>query len=185
MRIKIWILALLLAAFPLFSQNYRLGGALGVGSNVTDSDAGLSDSNFEPRELHFGWYKTSDTILTFRAGQLEPGSDISMGTPDFTYYALTVDYLFYDEMFSTGFYLGPAYYDGEVSWKIDSGDVGTGENQFELSEESQLGVTGGVETFIPVLKHLDLFLTLSAHYIPLDREHQIYAGVLGGLSIKF
>ena len=176
MRILITLTVVLLAALPLTAQSYIVGANIGVG---TMEDIDENRHNFDTREFMAGWFTEDDTILNLRLGQVEEGSDVSDASPELDYFAVTVDYLFYDKVFTTGFFLGPAYYDGEVSYAVE------GESGRTIEDENLVGAIGGIETFFPLSRRLELFFQVSGHYLPLEREAEILLGFSGGLTYTF
>lgn len=169
-------LLFLTLAIPLTAQSYILGGSIGVG---TVEKLEESRNNLDVKEFLAGWFLEDDTILTLRLGSLEPGSDKDDVSLDFNYYAVTVDYLFYDRMFATGFFAGPAYYDGDVYRRDPSSDSET------VTGESEFGATAGVESMIPLSQRIHLLLQLSGHYLPFEEDSELALGITGGLSIQF
>jgi len=171
-------LLVLLTTLPLAAQTYVVGGTMGVASNATES-INPGDHNFDTREFHFGWFMEDDTLLVFRYGQIENAGDYGSVGLDFDYYAFTVDYIFVEKFFTSGVYLGPAYYDGTGYWALPWQETPV------EKEESKIGATAGIESFIPLSTRVDLTFQISAHYLPLEEEDQVTVGILGGFSFKF
>lgn len=170
---------LLLAASGWTGDYFTFGGMWGYGSNVSDK-MDVQKQDLEHQELFAAITLEEDTLLTLRAGRIQP-RQAGPTDMDLDYLAMTVTYLLDTPLGTTGFYGGPAHYSGDIYHFNPALPVGT---QNWTEDVDKFGATAGVESFFPLSQVFQIYAQIAGHYIPAEQDHYtIHIGV--GLAVRF
>lgn len=174
------MLALSLAAGPAHAvEPYLvsigvLGGAGGP-LDADDPDPGLSQRSLE---LQVGLFTEPRTLLQLRLGRMDFGSGDRLGDlfdPQLDYATIAGEYRFYRSWYDSGMFIGL----GGYRLRGNRRDLGGGE-----SEQTSLGLTGGVTGEFELARHVSLLGEITGHWANLDRA-QLFATAQAGVAVKF
>lgn len=183
MRNRLLLLALLAAAAtvaalpcaataePYVASVHLLGG---VGGSLD----GEPSSGFGNRSLEIGFSMPTDvsTVVGLRVGNLELSDRSSfegLANAKLEYATVAGEYRFGESYYTSGLFLGLGAY------RL-SGDVGT-----ERSDETQVGVTLGVNGEFEITRRLSFLIQGAGHYVNFSHRAQMYANAQAGLVFHF
>lgn len=165
------ILVFLLLSLPAAAQNtlgLLVGGAQSVeGSIDTDFSNSLKEI-FVATELEPG------TVLRIRAGQIASENGPQLGLPGvtrdghFQFVDALIEYRFYETFGSSSFFAGPGVY----------------RQKFGSFDETDFGLSGGVNGLFPVTRRLSLTGEISYHWANFE-ETQEFVTLAGGVRFSF
>ena len=165
-----------MAAAPVMAQSSAFGLMIG-GAQQLHSGVNFKFSN----SVREGFYETAlepDTLLRFKIGQIEAPvtlRDDSVASPanisgigKIDHADLLIDYRFSEVFGSTGLFAGPGYYRQRLNGQ----------------EESNYGLSAGVNGSFPMTRRYALVLEATYHWINFhDRAR--YLTATGGVKITF
>lgn len=166
------IILFLLASVPATAQTsigLLLGGAQSIGEGDIDTDFSNSLKEvFVATELEPG------TVLRIRGGQVDSEQGPQIGLPGvtregtFEYVDALIEYRFYETFGSSSIFAGPGIY----------------RQKFGAFDETDFGLSGGVNGLFPVTRRLALTGEISYHWANFE-ETQEFLTVAGGVRFTF
>ena len=165
-----------MAAAPVMAQSSAFGLLIG-GAQQLHSGVGFKFSN-SVREAFYETTLEPDTFLRFKVGEIEGPvtlrddsaavpSTIS-GTGKIEHADFLVDYRFSEVFGSTGLFAGPGYYRQRLNGQ----------------EESNYGLSAGVNGAFPMTRRYALVLEATYHWINFHEKAR-YLTATGGVKISF
>lgn len=151
--------------------------ALSIGASVGIADGGGDGFEFDfddsLQEIWIGTEMTSGTTVRLRGGRLETEIGPTIGGTllrdgEVEYLEALVEYSSSEVFGSSGFYLGPGFY----------------RQEFDQYEESDWGVSAGVNALFPVTRRLGVLFDVSYHWVNFEESYDFIAAT-GGVRFGF
>lgn len=173
---------LLIPATAVLAQSYTytVGGLLGIGGSLDETDAGFSNPTWQ---LLFTSDIAEKTYFAARVGGIHWGSDDQVAEvtgPSLYYVTLAGEYRETRASFSGGF-VEPGVYIGLGFYSLDGSDE-EGESLSETAPGLAVGVTGDIP--LNAKRNLVMRMELAGHYAALGAA-QLFGTVHLGLSYRF
>jgi hypothetical protein len=157
---------------PLAAQTMSAGVMLGRSNEVNDGlNLHLDDS---AREIWLGLELEPSTNFGLKIGQIDSDDGPRVGAPGISqngkieYINALVEYRFSEVFGSTGLFAGPGYY----------------RQRFGVLEETNYGLSGGVNAIFPVTRKIGLTAEVAYHWVNFD-EASRFLTASGGVRLGF
>jgi hypothetical protein len=172
-RLGILTLLLALLAIPATAQNMQFGLMLG-GSDYIEQDDFEFNASDQVRELFVGFEMERGTWFKIKGGQIDSDDGPRFGAPGVEregkveYIDAIVEYNFSEVFGSSGLFAGPGFY----------------RQRFGTLEESDWGLTAGLNVSLPVTRRLALVGELSYHWTAFEEDYT-FLNIAGGAKLRF
>lgn len=156
----------LAAAAPLSAQTLSIGASVGIAEGGSDG----FEFDFEDslQEVWIGTEMDAGTSFRLRGGRLETDrgpevGGIVLSDGEVEYLEALIEYRSSEVFGSSGFYLGPGFY----------------RQEFDDFDESDWGVSAGVNALFPVTRRFGVLVDVGYHWVNFEETYDFVAATAG------
>lgn len=166
------IILFLFASVPATAQT-SIGLLLGGAQSTEGGDIDTDFSN-SLKEIFVATELEPGTVLRIRGGQVDSEEGPQLGLPGvtregrFEYIDALIEYRFYETFGSSSFFAGPGLY----------------RQKFGTFDETDFGLSGGVNGLFPVTRRLSLTGEISYHWANFEETRE-FLTLAGGVRFSF
>jgi hypothetical protein len=172
-RVIAFVFVAALAALPSAAQSTAVGIQVGISQQV---NSGIEFDEFDDdlKEIFVSFAMDTGTAFKIKAGEIETNDGLRIGAPGITdegtiqYLTGVVEYRFYEVFGSTALFAGAGGY----------------RQKFGTFEETDFGLTAGVNALFPVTRRFGVLAEAAYHWVDFDNSRRLLTGSVG-LRIGF